>query len=416
MAKNKKNMGKSKIYTDLNSIKDELKILGMDDLVSKINICNEYILIEKLITFADIPCFGKYCYSTSDKEEKKAFCKANIEKRVKENKLFYSTINEMYQYEKSNKKNKLFYVQTKQANIALPIQFYKFINKGYPNGKSKYTFSEKDGYNFYLVNNSLNKYFNKKKTNECLEMLGKKQIGKELTNESDNYIKIQLSVGDHGVGTKKDEVFHNLRANIFARDKIVLLVEKTKKSPKKYNCYIMFFRNPKFFSLLGIGAEAYCSKLFNDNMDSNEESRKGQAKWRDMLAELEMALKDDDKVVCPITNIVINYATEGTLLRASHIKEYSKCKDKNGRINPNEAYDVNNGLLITADADALFDKHLITINPADGIIIFSKNISSDLKSQLKFSKKIDSSFLTKERKKYLQFHYNSFNELEKNRS
>ena len=416
MAKNKRNMGKPKFYTTIDSIKDELRVLDMLDLSSKINHDNEYILIEKLITFADIPCFGKYCYNTKDKTKNGSFSKKGIEERVKKNKLFYSKISEMVKYESSNKNEQLFYVQTKQANIALPIQFYSFINKPYPDGKLKYTFREDDGYNFFLVKKSLEEYFNKDITNQCLEKLGKEQIGKELANSTDEYLKIQLSVGDHGIGTPKDEIFHSLRANIFARDKIVLLIEKTRDTTPKYNCYIMFFRNPKFFSLLGIGAKAYCRALFNENMDINEESRKGQARWRDMLAELGMALKDDDKLICPITDTIIHYEREGTLLRASHIKEYSKCKGEDGKINPDEAYDTNNGLLITADADALFDKHMITINPNNGKIIYSKNISTELIKKLGFKESIDASYLTNERKIYLQFHYNTFNELEIKRS
>lgn len=415
MAKNPRNMGKPKIICDYEKIKEELRIIDMLELSNKMKIDNEYILIEKLITFADIPCYAKYCYNTEDKNQKNAFSKSKIEERVKKNKLFYSDINEMIKYEDSNKKEKLFFVQTKQANIALPNQFYSFLNKSYPNGKLKYTFDSKDGYNFFLVKKSLDEYFNPSITNKCLEKLGKEQIAKKWTDATDDYLKIQISVGDHGIGTKKDEIFHNLRSDVFARDKIILLIEKTKLAPIKYNTYIMFFRNPKFFSIMNIGSHAYSRILFNDNLNKKEESRQGQAKWRDMLAEYNLALSDDDIITCPISNLEVHYDDEGTILRASHIKEYVKCKDENGNILCDEAYDINNGLLIVANADALFDKHMISINPINGKITYSKLISTALKKQLNFNDKIDSKYLTDDRLKYLLIHWNEFNNLESKR-
>ena len=63
---------------------------------------------------------------------------------------------------------------------------------------------------------------------------------------------------------------------------------------------------------------------------------------------------------------------------ASHIKGFSDPNTTN-----EEKYDVNNGLLICANADALFDKHLITINE-NKEIEFSFLLDDDirLKTQL----------------------------------
>ena len=83
------------------------------------------------------------------------------------------------------------------------------------------------------------------------------------------------------------------------------------------------------------------------------------------------------------------------ILIASHIKPFIKSNDT-------EAYDPNNGLLLSQNLDGLFDKGYISFDD-DGNIIISNKLDNDLKSHL-ISYKLDDVFLLNERKKYMRFH------------
>ncbi len=82
-------------------------------------------------------------------------------------------------------------------------------------------------------------------------------------------------------------------------------------------------------------------------------------------------------------------------LVASHIKPFIKSNDE-------EAYDPENGLLLSRNMDVLFDQGYISFTD-EGKIILSKELSEDLKEFLKDYglKKI---YLTKKRLKFLKFH------------
>lgn len=95
----------------------------------------------------------------------------------------------------------------------------------------------------------------------------------------------------------------------------------------------------------------------------------------------------------------------GTLLRASHIKRFEDCETLE------EAFDINNGLLISANADALFDKYLITIDE-DGTIIYSFLIDKRLEMELNFNSTLFKYMLTPKRKEYLAEHKKRFEEEE----
>lgn len=113
-------------------------------------------------------------------------------------------------------------------------------------------------------------------------------------------------------------------------------------------------------------------------------ARKGQGKFRrDLFAVWGGG--------CAVTG-----CTVGEVLRASHIKPWKKS-------NNNERLDKNNGLLLTATLDALFDRGLISFND-DGVMIISPRIKEDqiphvLSPQRKLHKELSS-----QQKKYLDVH------------
>ena len=93
---------------------------------------------------------------------------------------------------------------------------------------------------------------------------------------------------------------------------------------------------------------------------------------------------------------------------ASHIKGFS---DPN--TSDTEKYDINNGLLLCSNADALFDKHLITVGE-DKELVFSFLLDDKfkLKSQLMLSMPIFKAVLNDERMRYLAYHRHKFEECE----
>src|SRR3989344_4451346 len=82
-------------------------------------------------------------------------------------------------------------------------------------------------------------------------------------------------------------------------------------------------------------------------------------------------------------------------LVASHIKPFIKSSDE-------EAYDPENGLLLSRNMDALFDQGYISFSD-DGKIMLSKELSNDLKTFLN-DYRLKKIYITEKRLKYLKYH------------
>ena len=93
-----------------------------------------------------------------------------------------------------------------------------------------------------------------------------------------------------------------------------------------------------------------------------------------------------------------------SVLRASHIKEWSESSRE-------ERIDANNGLLLCANHDALFDRHLISFEPDTGNICISASIDSDQRKALNLSESARL-YMTDRMKSYMQIHYKKFIEKE----
>ncbi len=90
-------------------------------------------------------------------------------------------------------------------------------------------------------------------------------------------------------------------------------------------------------------------------------------------------------------------------LVASHIKPLATCIKQQKM---QEAYDRNNGLLLSPNIDAYFDKFDVTFAD-DGSIIIGKGVPREIKEVIK-DYRLDNHVLNEERKKYLQYHRNVF--------
>ena len=92
--------------------------------------------------------------------------------------------------------------------------------------------------------------------------------------------------------------------------------------------------------------------------------------------------------------------TTTSVLRASHIKEWSVSSRE-------ERIDANNGLLLCANHDALFDRHQISFNPNSGDICISASIDVEQRASLNLSDTFNLS-MTDRMKSYMQEHYQKF--------
>ena len=87
------------------------------------------------------------------------------------------------------------------------------------------------------------------------------------------------------------------------------------------------------------------------------------------------------------------------VLIASHIKPYKHSSSE-------EAFDPDNGLLLSKNIDSLFDLRYLSFND-DGSIVFFDDIPSDVKNFLiKSQYSLNSMFLNEKRKQYLAYHRN----------
>ena len=129
--------------------------------------------------------------------------------------------------------------------------------------------------------------------------------------------------------------------------------------------------------------EEFDSRIQAEDIMRPTKCRGGQAQYR-------AALLKKWNSRCAVTGI-----TELELLRASHVKPFKVCRK-------DERYDVNNGLILAAHVDALFDSGLITFAD-DGAIVISSKISKETITQLRLTG-LSLSHLNPQLRRYLVWH------------
>lgn len=372
------------------------------------NFESKYTLIRKFITHSDLPTFGK---------------RIGKEQTIEKNYLYYLSIDEMKEIEEREKKE---FETAKQSNITVPSVFFEKLGieqlqrREEPQDYQHNHILINDYAQVYLVKQTTN-YFTPKYTFKVFKKLGKLVNWKiedcEVYTSDNKFTPIQLRYAIHGIGTSIDVEFHKLRHNIFKNDSLILIIEETKSGEKKL--FILLDKNPRFFSIINETNQTYedylvrwkrIAELYQKEMVEDKKTRKYQNAWRESLAEEMMNYTTvEGNVFCPLTYIEGNFANIGTLYRASHIKRYSDSEVE-------EAFDINNGLLLVANADSLFDKYLITIGE-DKELMFSFLLEHNekLKAQLHLTLPIFKMVLNEKRMEYLKEHRRLFLEKEEQR-
>lgn len=156
------------------------------------------------------------------------------------------------------------------------------------------------------------------------------------------------------------------------------------EAPKEWNDFILNGLNNVIYNQgyeeIEVREEAYES--YNNEVERKIKVRVTQGKFRDSL------LKRDKK--CVICGLDIEL-----LLVASHIKPWSKANDY-------EKQDENNGILLCANHDALFDKGYISFDDY-GKIYISKLIDKDSYKMLNINEAI-SIKINENQDKYMEYH------------
>lgn len=96
--------------------------------------------------------------------------------------------------------------------------------------------------------------------------------------------------------------------------------------------------------------------------------------------------------------------TTTSVLRASHIKAWSESSRE-------ERVDTDNGLLLCANHDALFDRHQISFDPNSGNICISESISEEQRKALNLTNSFTLS-MSERMKAYMQIHHTIFTDKE----
>lgn len=102
---------------------------------------------------------------------------------------------------------------------------------------------------------------------------------------------------------------------------------------------------------------------------------------------------------CQLCNV-----TTTSVLRASHIKEWSISTKE-------ERMDSDNGLLLCANHDTLFDRHLISFDPNTGGICISKSLNYKQRESLNLSERFNIC-INERTKHYMKIHYQKFKDKE----
>ncbi|MCR8966247.1 HNH endonuclease signature motif containing protein [Mycoplasma zalophidermidis] len=386
-----------------------------NEMYEYINEHNEskFILFYKYLTHSDLATFGKATHPNSHHK----------------NLLYYITLEDMLKIEKSTNKP---FQTAHQSCIGLKGDLYSLV--GLPQPRNVLPYLINDYMNVFIVNENM-QYFSSKYTKQIFDKLDKK-ISSRSKSWDFNSLDVNLTEGKftplnihiavHGLGMESDTDFHKIRHHLFKGDTVLLLFE-IKKQEK--NMFIFFEKNPIFFSIIGENNSAYAKyqerirkKLINritnktnaidDSKLQEDITRQEQTAWRKMLANEIMGYTQEDRqIFCPITYITADYDKLGSLFIASHIKGFS---DPN--TTSEEKYDINNGLLISANVDALFDKHLITINQEKKLVFsFLLKDNELLKSRLLLTSPIFEPILNEKRMKYLKYHESIFENKERER-
>ncbi|MDE7300715.1 MAG: HNH endonuclease [Clostridia bacterium] len=333
------------------------------------------------------------------------------------NLLYYLSVREMREIEEASEKP---FESAKQSNIGMSDAFYRDLEmprlqrRQGPQTTQHEHLRLNDYADVYLVNETV-KYFTMEYTNKVIRKTGKSikwDNSETVTLSGSKFTPIQITQAIHGLGTADDTEFHKLRLSMFCNDTFIVLIEHSAKK----NVYVMLEKNPRFFTLVGEANQSWEQYLQVKRQQEQaritaqtvlvveeEKSRTQQSAWKELLAkEMMNYTTHEGEVFCPFTQISADFESVPMLFIASHIKRFADSDAV-------EAYDVNNGLLLCANADALFDKYMITVDENKQLVFsFLIENNQQLRHKLLLNQPIFGLILNEKRMEYMKEHRRIF--------
>ena len=179
-------------------------------------------------------------------------------------------------------------------------------------------------------------------------------------------------------------------------DHYVIIANQINFIERKYN-QIGYLTNllRKLDDIVFVNNELYftedAKQIFGENLEITTRKRNPYLHliYKNQLKEESFSIYEDEK--CMVEQL--SYPT----LIASHIKPFIKS-------NEDEAYDPNNGILLSRNIDSLFDLGYITFRD-NGEIIFATHLKQDVKDFIT-NYSLDNRFINAKRLEYLEYHRN----------
>ena len=178
---------------------------------------------------------------------------------------------------------------------------------------------------------------------------------------------------------------------------------------RKYN-QIGYMRRTlaKYPGLMSKGSGLYISVLYSEHVEYEKEMDKKRDSVKHRIYK-NFLLKESQTIYSRI----VCYADKlpWKALVASHIWAYNECRDSG---NEELAFDLNNGLLLSPNIDAYFDKNNISFDENGKILITANKeiVPDEIRDKIK-NYVLDAAIMNEGRKKYLKIHREKFWENEK---
>ena len=431
--------------------------------IVKESLNHELLLCRKYLTHSDILTVGKPTKKQKDNLSRTDYIKAFS--------LYYQSCDELDPlYDELPTAAQSNIVLPDEVYMELNIPTYKENNKQQYNIEEKVDLhfyipldSCKD-FNLKDFDKICNLNGKTKYSDRTRRQLSSYNLNLQKSDVNSNLLKCDsVHIAAHGLGTENDKLLAYLRSFVFKGDVFNLLFDKTDDV-----VYLFFERNEEYYRLLNyikqkpitapiwrryskndkkeIVETLYSAEVVNA-IENNEiqalptnnisetrmanllkkyyaeynktvddiiaigekpKTRWYQRKWKEVLIKLdELALDEKGYAICAISGVKGRYSKLGRFFIASHIKPYSLCIDERDY---ESCFDPNNGLILTANIDALFDQYLISISPTDGKILKNDIVDTITKSNQLFNNKthIANYYLTEKRKTYLLLHNQYF--------
>ena len=250
--------------------------------------------------------------------------------------------------------------------------------------KKRQSIFSKIVYKYSSFNSSMTEYFEQKEINFLLKTL--EEVGKLTKENIIGLMNINIFYYQKGYVNLEELVYHTNQAL-----KNGFIERKYNQVGYLFNLLmklddVVFVNNILYF-------EEDAKVIFGENLKYETKKRDGYLHriYKNLLKE-----EVEDKLY--YTQCMLEKLSYPSLV-ASHIKPFIQC------LNDDEAYDPNNGLLLSRNMDILFDQGYISFNN-DGTIIYSAQLNQDVIKHL-YNYKLDYIFINEKRIQYFHYHRNN---------